>query len=85
MYWYRSTTQKKLGGICGGIAEMFHIDVTLLRVTMVMLVFTPVPIVIAYLASWFLVPKKRELNDNTHNNSNTVANGTKNNTEFLAG
>ena len=31
---YRSKSDQKLAGICGGIAEYFHIDSTLVRVIM---------------------------------------------------
>ncbi len=34
---YRSTTDKKLAGVCGGIAEYFAIDSTLIRLAWVLL------------------------------------------------
>ena len=33
---YRSATDKKLGGVCGGIAEYFEIDSTLVRLAWVL-------------------------------------------------
>ena len=33
---YRSATDKKLGGVCGGIAEYFDIDSTLVRLAWVL-------------------------------------------------
>ena len=29
---YRSTTDKRLAGVCGGLGEYFHVDSTLIRV-----------------------------------------------------
>jgi phage shock protein C len=89
MKWYRSETNKKLGGVCGGISEMYDWDVTVIRIATFILLFTPVPIVIAYLAAWFIIPKKGELNAR-HNGNNNASNGTskrrtKSNKEFLAG
>ena len=37
--FYLSATDKKLGGVCGGIAEYFDIDSLLVRVGFVVLVF----------------------------------------------
>jgi len=36
---YRSTTDKMLGGIAGGLAEYFDIDSTLIRVLFILTVF----------------------------------------------
>jgi phage shock protein C len=61
MKWYRSETNKKLGGVCGGIAELYDWDVTVVRIVVFALLFTPVPVIIAYFAAWFIIPKKGEL------------------------
>jgi phage shock protein C len=37
---YRSRTQKKIAGVCGGIAEYFQVDVTLVRLLALLLFFT---------------------------------------------
>lgn len=34
---YRSRSDKKLSGVCGGIAEYFNIDVTIIRIVVVIL------------------------------------------------
>lgn len=73
MKWYRSEIHKKLGGVCGGIAEMFNWDVTVIRIVAFVLLFTPVPVVIAYLAAWFIIPTKGEL-DVRNNGGNTSTN-----------
>ncbi len=56
----RSVVDCKIAGVCGGLAEYFEIDSTLVRLIWVVLVFTPVPIVpaaLAYLVAWVVVPK----------------------------
>lgn len=35
---YKSSTDKKISGVCGGIAEYFDIDPTLVRVIAVLLI-----------------------------------------------
>lgn len=87
MKWFRSETDKKLGGICGGIAELFDVDVTIVRIVTFTLLFTPIPIVIPYLAAWFILPRKGELHARTNsgNTDTPRTSGSKNNKEFLAG
>ena len=70
--WYRSTTVRKLAGICGGLSEMFHLDVTIIRFGFIILMFTPFPIIFSYIAAWFIVPTKGEINVN-HNSIDDVA------------
>ncbi len=57
---YLSTTDKKIGGICGGIAEYFEIDPTIIRlVTVILALITAVvPVVIGYLIAWIIIPRK---------------------------
>ena len=55
---YRSQKDKKMAGICGGLGEMFSIDSTLIRLGAVFigLVTGILPIVIAYIVGWLIVP-----------------------------
>lgn len=58
---YRSRTDKKLLGICGGVAEYFNADPTLVRLTAVVLVLiTGGAGVIAYLVGGIVIPEKPE-------------------------
>jgi phage shock protein PspC (stress-responsive transcriptional regulator) len=52
---YRSETEKVIGGVCGGIAQYFGIDVVIVRVLFLALFFTGVGI-IPYLILWIAVP-----------------------------
>ena len=56
---YLSNTDKKLSGVCGGIAEYFEIDSTLVRLGWVILsFFPPFPGIIAYIIAAIIIPKK---------------------------
>jgi phage shock protein PspC (stress-responsive transcriptional regulator) len=55
----RSSTDRKLGGVCGGIAEYVALDATLIRVAWVVLAIVPGAIVfgvLAYLVAWIIMP-----------------------------
>lgn len=83
MKWYRSERNKKLAGICGGLSEMFSIDVTLIRFVFLMLWLTPVPIILAYIVAWLIVPKKGDVDAHTPTNRNPTSNRNTRNKEFL--
>lgn len=56
---YLSDTDKKLAGVCGGLAEYFGLDSTLIRLITVLLTFlTSGTGVIAYIVCCFVIPKK---------------------------
>ena len=56
--FYLSTNDKKLGGVCGGIAEYFDIDSLLVRVGFVVLVFGLGVDLLAYFLLWILAPSR---------------------------
>lgn len=52
----RSTTDKMIGGVCGGLAQYLGVDATLVRIIAAALViFTGVG-PIAYILAWILMP-----------------------------
>jgi phage shock protein C len=55
---FRSTKQKMLGGVCGGLAEYFDLDVSLVRLIFVglALVTAILPMVLFYLIAWLVIP-----------------------------
>ena len=55
---YRSTTDKMIGGVAGGLAEYFDIDSTLIRVLFIVIVFLGGGGIIAYIILWIVVPQK---------------------------
>ena len=58
---YRSANQKMLGGVAGGLAEYFDMDVSLVRLLFVALAVVTAffPMVLFYLIAWIVVPMER--------------------------
>ena len=53
---YRSRSQRMIAGVCGGLAEYFNVDATLIRVLfLVLAVFGGTGLVI-YVVMWIIVP-----------------------------
>lgn len=55
---YRSRTNKKVGGVCGGIAEYFNLDPSLIRLGAVILIFIWGAGLLAYIAAWAIIPER---------------------------
>lgn len=55
--FYLSTTDKKLGGVCGGLAEYFGIDSLIVRILFVVLILGFGTGVLAYILLWLLAPQ----------------------------
>jgi phage shock protein C len=55
-----SKTDKKIAGVCGGIAETYDIDPSLVRVVAIFLcIITAVaPLAITYVAAWLIFPQE---------------------------
>lgn len=54
---YRSKTDKKICGVCGGLGEYFNVDSTLIRLTAVLLAFMEVGI-LAYIIAAIIIPEE---------------------------
>jgi len=60
---YRTEEDRILGGVCGGIAEKYDLDPSLVRLATVLLFLAGgVPLVL-YLAAWIVIPPKSEVED----------------------
>ena len=56
---YLSNSDRKIGGVCGGIAEYFDKDSMLIRIIFILLILFSFGFgILAYLAMWLIVPKK---------------------------
>ncbi len=53
---YRSSTEKKIFGVCGGIAEYFNVDPTLIRLGVVAIALMFGTGLLAYLIAAFVMP-----------------------------
>jgi len=55
----RSQADKRIAGVCGGLAEYFDVDPTIVRVSWVILSIVAGAVVfgiVAYLVAWFIIP-----------------------------
>jgi phage shock protein C len=57
---FRSSKDSMIGGVCGGIAEYFDIDSTLVRLLAVLVVLLGGAGVVAYIIAWIVIPKNPE-------------------------
>lgn len=56
----RSETDNQIAGVCGGLAEFFGVDSTIVRLAAVVIAIYPGAVIgglIAYLIAWFIMPK----------------------------
>lgn len=56
---YRSYTNKKIAGICGGLGEYLNVDPTVIRLVAIFagLATGIIPFLVGYIIAWFLVPE----------------------------
>jgi phage shock protein C len=56
---YRSSTNKVIGGVCGGLAEYTGLDANIIRLIAVLLLLPGgLPGLLPYVLLWILVPVK---------------------------
>ena len=57
---------KKLSGVCGGVAEYFEVDPSIVRLAWIVITILTgvVPGVIAYIIAAIVIPNKSEVNRN---------------------
>ncbi|MBO9541015.1 PspC domain-containing protein [bacterium] len=53
---HRSNRERMIAGVCGGLAETYHLDPTLVRLGMALLLIACGVAIPLYLAAWFLLP-----------------------------
>lgn len=58
---YKIEEGKKLCGVCGGIAEYFDIDPTIVRLLWIILICCVGTGVLAYIVAAIIMPKKSEI------------------------
>jgi len=57
---HRSLSQKMIAGVCGGLAEYFDIDVSLVRLVFVAISIASalIPMFIFYVVAWIVIPSQ---------------------------
>ena len=57
---HRSVVDCKIAGVCGGMAEYWGVDPTMVRLVWVLVIILPVPFVpafLGYIVAWIVMPK----------------------------
>ena len=57
---YRSEKDSMIAGVCGGIAEYFNVDSTLVRLLTVLVVLLGGAGFVFYILAWIIIPKTPE-------------------------
>lgn len=52
---YRSTKDRMLGGVCGGLGEYFDVDPTIVRLVAVVFALSGAGF-LAYIIAWLIIP-----------------------------
>jgi len=55
---YRSTSDRMLAGVCGGLAEYIGMDSSLIRLALVLLILFGGTGVLAYIIAWIIIPEE---------------------------
>ena len=55
---YRSRRDRQMAGVCGGLAEYFNIDATIIRLLFVVFTFVGGPGLLAYIVLAIVVPEE---------------------------
>ncbi|HIS60262.1 MAG TPA: PspC domain-containing protein [Candidatus Faecousia faecipullorum] len=60
---YKSTTNKMIDGVCGGVAEYLNLDPTVVRLVWVILACMGGSGLVAYLIAMLIIPEKPKIID----------------------
>lgn len=71
---YRSRNNKTLAGVCGGLADYFEIDVTIVRLIWVAFFFLSAgfPTIMAYIIAALIIPEEPIYNDGNKNSYENI-------------
>ena len=53
-----SRYDRKIGGVCGGLAKFFDIDPTIVRVAMAVVTFVGGMSILVYIIMWIIIPRE---------------------------
>lgn len=60
---YKLQSEKKVSGVCAGLADYFELDVSIIRVIFLIFILTWGTGLVLYIALAFILPDKTELED----------------------
>jgi phage shock protein C len=70
---YRSTNNKVVAGVCGGIAEYFDVDPVIIRIAAVLLFLTKGIGLLAYIIAVIIIPKDTALSNQAQSSAAPVS------------
>ncbi len=56
---YRSKKDRKIAGVCGGVAEYLNVDSTIVRLIWALSILLWGAGLIAYIIAWIVIPEKK--------------------------
>lgn len=71
---YRSAQDKKIAGVCAGLAEYLNIDSTIVRLLLVVFCLLGGAGILLYLIAWLIIPEKPDYNNMNNFKSNSGEN-----------
>ena len=72
---YRSRTNRKIAGVCGGLGEYLNIDPTIMRLIYIMVILFSVGLgLIDYVLMWVVMPEEPERGSRVVDNDETKDN-----------
>jgi phage shock protein C len=57
----RPRQNRKIAGVCAGLAEYFDLDVTLVRLVWLLLLILPPSAILPYVIAWIVMPEEPEV------------------------
>lgn len=54
--WVRSSNDRKIAGVCAGVADYFDLDTSLVRILWLLATLVPGPNILAYIILWIALP-----------------------------
>jgi len=58
---YRSESDRMIAGVCGGIAEVYDFDPSLVRLVTLVFILSAGSGLLAYLLAWIIIPTESEI------------------------
>ncbi|HYP05705.1 MAG TPA: PspC domain-containing protein [Bryobacteraceae bacterium] len=56
----RSVTNKRIAGVCGGLAAYMNADPTLIRLLWILFILALLPVgILGYIIAWIIIPKEQ--------------------------
>ena len=79
---YRSNRDKMVAGVCGGVAEYFDVDSSLIRLLWVLLIIFGGSGLLLYIIGWVIIPEREDLDEPHIEGGDLIPQDPKTNTFF---